>query len=120
MFTHPENKTLPESRKRAADAVHHAMRRFPLVVDILGELGKAPVPFPGDEDIRHGCQRALTAMLAELSKIEPAPPGKHSRHEETVFNWLHAKAAAQLIDADQLERLEHFIERIVGPHSRRH
>lgn len=118
MLTHPEEKPVSESRKKSAEAIHRAMTRFPLVVEMLGELAKAPVPFPGDADIRRGCERALTAILVQLSRIDPAPPGKSSKHEETALNWLHSKAAPQLIDADQLERFQHFIERILDPRTR--
>ena len=96
------------------------MTRFPLILEILSELGKASVPFPGDADIQHGCRRALTAMLLDLSRIEPAPPGKVGKHENIARNWLHARAAVQLIDADQLERFEHFIDRILGVGTQHH
>lgn len=86
-------------------------------MEILGELGKASVPFPGDADIQHGCKRALTAMLLELSRIEPAPPGKASKQEEMARSWLQTRTAAQWMDADQLERFHHFLDRILGPGS---
>ena len=109
-----------KTRKQSAEAINHAMTRFPLIVEILGELDKAEIPFPGDGDVRHGCERALTAMLAELARIEPAPPGKPSKIEETALNWLQAKAAGRLINPDQLQRIQQFIERILGTHRQHH
>lgn len=85
-----------------------------MIVGIFEELGKAEVPFPGDEDIRHGCERALTAMLVELARIEPAPPGKPTKIEETALNWLQGKSVDRLVNADQLQRIQQFVERILG------
>jgi hypothetical protein len=90
------------------------MARFPLILQILGELGQAPVPFPGDDDIRHGCERALTAMLSELARIKIAPAGKPSKAEETAQSWLSSPGSAQLIDADKLQRMQQFIDRILN------
>lgn len=115
MLTHPDDSSVSNPRTEAAKTVHHLMTRFPLVVEILKELGQAPVPFPGDSDIQHGCRRALTSMLVELSRIEPAPPGPCSKSEETASKWLHGRAASELIDADQLERFQHFFDRILDP-----
>lgn len=106
----PELKT----RKQAADAINRAMERFPLIVRILGELRDAQIPFPGDDDLRHGCDRTLTSMLSELARIDPAPPGKPVKAEEISHSWLTDEKAVRLIDADKLERLQQFIERILG------
>jgi len=81
------------------------MARFPLILQILGELGQAPVPFPGDDDIRHGC---------ELARIKIAPAGKPSKAEETAQSWLSSPGSAQLIDADKLQRMQQFIDRILN------
>ena len=113
MFTQPENQTGSNTRKRSAEAINHAMARFPLIVGILGDLSKVSVPFPGDADIRHGCMRALTTILGELAKIEPAPAGKATKAEETAQSWLHSEAARDLIDADQLQRMQQFIDRVL-------
>lgn len=120
MFTQPDRHPVLKTRKHSAEAINRAMTRFPLIVEILGELGKAGIPFPGDEDIRHGCERALTAMLVELARIEPAPPGKNGRTEEIARNWLHAKEVERLINADQLQRIQQFIDRILGSHRQHH
>lgn len=106
----PETKT----RKHSAEAINRAMARFPLIVEILGELRNSQIPFPGDDDLRHGCDRTLTTMLAELAKIEPAPAGKSSKTEETARNWLKGEKAIRLIDADKLQRIQMFIDRVLG------
>lgn len=94
------------------------MERFPLIVQILGELRLHQLPYPGDADIHHGCERALTAMLCELSRIEPAPSGKTSKAEETARSWLGGSAASSLVDADLLQRMQQFIDSILS--SERH
>jgi hypothetical protein len=90
------------------------MSRFPLILDILGQLGGSQVPLPGDDDIRHGCERALTAIMGELARIEPAPAGKPSKSEAAALEWLHRQDTELLIDADRLQRIQQFIERVLG------
>lgn len=102
------------TRKKSAEEINRALARFPLIVQILGDLGKAPVPFPGDGDIRHGCGRALTAMLAELSHIQRAPSGKSCKAEETAQSWLNSSDTRELIDADILQRMQQFIDCILN------
>ncbi len=106
----PETKT----RKHSAEAINRAMGRFPLIVEILDELSKVQIPYPGDDDLRHGCDRTLTTMLSELARIEPAPAGKSSKSEETARSWLRGDNAIRLIDADKLQRIQQFIDRILG------
>jgi hypothetical protein len=120
MFAHPESQPAVKTRKQSAEAILRAMTRFPMIVKVLGELEQAEVPCPGDEDIRHGCERALTAMLVELARIDPAPPGKRSESEAMALNWLQGKSVDRLINADQLQRIQQFIERILGPQLHRH
>ena len=91
------------------------MARFPLLVQILAEINRDQIPMPGDADIRHGCERALTTMLSELSRIEGAPSGKSSKAEEAAQNWLQNPDAGKLIDADKLVRIQLFIDRILNP-----
>jgi len=114
MFTKPESHPSLKTRKQSVDAIHHALARFPLVVEILEDLAKAEIPCPGDVDIRHGCERALTAMLAGLAKIDPAPAGKPSKSEESAMTLIHTEAAGRLVHADLLQRIQQFIERILG------
>lgn len=120
MLTPTHDKPATPSRQDTADAVHEAMTRFPLILNILGELAKSQIPLPGDADIRHGCQRGLSSILVSLSRINPAPPGPATKHEQTALNWLHSREAAELIDADQLERFQHFFARILSPPAQHH
>jgi hypothetical protein len=104
-----------KTRKHAAEEINRAMARFPFLVQILRELSHAQVPHPGDDDIRHGCERALTAMLCELARIDPALPGKSSKAEETAQAWLSLPGARGLVDADKLQRMQLFIDCILAP-----
>jgi hypothetical protein len=120
MFTQSDSHPPLKTRKHTADEINQALTRFPLVVQVLGELRKANLPYAGDEDIRHGCERALTSMLVELARIEPAAPGKVSKAEESALALLQSKTAALLVNADQLQRIQQFIERILGPQPNPH
>ena len=115
MLIHPEDKSRSGSRSRTVESVRQAMVRFPLVVEVLGKLEEVAVPCAGDAEIQHGCRRALTAILVELSRIEPAVFGNSVEQERVVMEWLDSPAAARLVDADQLERFQHFIDRILAP-----
>jgi hypothetical protein len=103
-----------KNRKHSAEAINRAMARFPLILQVLGELGAAQVPCAGDDDLRHGCERTLTTMLAELAKIEPAPAGRTCKAVETAQGWLKGDKVVRLIDADKLQRIQQFIDRILG------
>ncbi len=96
------------------EKINRAMARFPLITKVLGELSDASVPFPGDDDIRHGCERALTAMLSELARIENAPAGKVSKAEDLAQSWLNNATSRQLIDVDKLQRMQQFIDCILN------
>lgn len=100
-------------RVDAAEQINHAMTRFPLVLQILGDLAKSNAPFPGDDDIRHGCERALTRILSDLARIDPAPVGTSSKAEEIARSWLHDPQALKLADADRLERIQQLIDSIL-------
>jgi hypothetical protein len=108
------NPPSPRSRKLAAEEINRAMSRFPLIVRILGELDQSPIPLPGDDDIRHGCERALTGMLSELARIEPVEPGKSSKAEDTAQAWLQTSSAHKLVDVDILQRMQQFIDCILN------
>ena len=111
----PPASTKPaKSRERTAATVLHIMTRFPLIVEILDGLTKATVPCPGDQDIRHGCDRAVTAILTDLARIEPAPSGMPSKAEDAVRLMLSGDAGVGTINADLLERIHQFIARIFG------
>jgi hypothetical protein len=103
-----------KTSRQNVQAVHRAMARFPMILEILQKLNQAEIPFPGDDDIRHGCERAITAVLVDLAKIPPAPPGAIRSSEETFMSWLRSEAAVRLVNADQLLRLHQFIERVLG------
>jgi hypothetical protein len=90
------------------------MVRFPLIVKILGEIANSPFPVPGDSDIRHGCDRALTSMMSELARMVPDLSGNSGSNGETALEWLNGPEAQRLIDADKLERIEQLIESLVG------
>lgn len=102
------------TRKQSAEEINRAMSRFPLILQILGELNREQFPCPGDDDIRHGCERALTGMLCELSRIPVAPAGKACKAEEAAHSWLRDKSASNLVDADLLQRMQEFIENILN------
>ena len=111
----PVSLPLQKARKHSAEEINRAMARFPLLIQILAELNQDQIPLPGDADIRHGCERALTTMLAELSRIESAPTGKSSKAEEAAQNRLQHPEADKLIDTDKLVRIQLFIDRILKP-----
>lgn len=115
MPNQPLSPTPQKVRKQSAEEINRALTRFPLLIQILAELNKDQIPLPGDADIRHGCERALTTMLAELSRIESAPNGKSSKAEEAAQNWLQHPEADKLIDADKLLRIQLFVDRILKP-----
>lgn len=114
MFT--KSPVQKKSRESTAEEVYQTMARFSWIVEILDKLSEDEIAHAGDHDIRHGCQRALTAMLAELSRMEPAPEGRIGKAEKSVLAQLRGKKAMKLIDADQFQRFEQFIARIFnGP-----
>ncbi len=108
----------PKTGNHAVEEINRAMARFPFLVQILRELDQAQVPCPGDDDIRHGCERALTAMLCELARIDPAPADMPSAAEKTAQAWLDLPGVHGLVDADKLERMQLFIDCILNPGAR--
>ena len=115
MLVPSDNRPSLKSRKQVADTVLHAMARFPRVLEILGELGKSDIPAPGDEDIRRGCDRAVTAILVDLARIEPAPPGIPCQAEEATYRMLNGEAGVALINPDKLQSIHELVSRIFGP-----
>lgn len=114
--------TLPPRslRSDAVEKINHAMARFPLVLRILGELAESRCPLPGDDDIRHGCERALTRILSDLARIPPALLGEDVPDEATITGWLPHEGAHHLIDADRLERIQQLIDSILTPRATSH
>lgn len=107
----------PLSKKTRADHakdVSRVVARIPLVSEILRTLSRVPMPHPGDGDIRHGCERAMTSILSELAKIDIAPPGALSKPEEQVRRVLENERNESPIHADLLDRVRQFVDRIFG------
>lgn len=115
MSNEPVSLPPQKSRKQSAEEINHAMARFPLILQILRDLSRTQLPLPGDEEIRHGCERALTHVLSELARIQPALAGKAGKTEETALAWLQDANARDLIDADRLERMQQLIDSILFP-----
>lgn len=85
-----------------------------MILEILQKLERAEAPMAGDDDIRHGCERALTALMVDLARIPAAPPGKLSKADLECIEWLQSEQAVRLINADLLQRMHQFIHRILG------
>lgn len=94
------------------------MARFPLILEILDELSQPVIPHPADAEIRHGCDRGLTAMLAALSKLHPATGSREpiGHEEEAALAWLLGELPRTHIDPCRLERFDQFIHRLL-PHN---
>jgi hypothetical protein len=86
-----------------------------LILRLLEILNEPLIPFPGDADLRNGCERAMTSILSSLAGMEPAgpssvPPG---REEKALKARLNAERLSRLIDGDRLECLWAFIVRLL-------
>lgn len=97
-------------REEVARSINQVMERFPLILEILEELSRSHAP--GDEEIRHGCQRAITAMLGALAQINPSEPSSTpmGKEEAAAKTWLAGRMPHSLIDPDQLACFDSFIE----------
>ncbi len=85
-----------------------------MILGILSDLRKPPVPAAGDPELAIGCSRAMTAILAELARLEPSEAkGKAGREERTAFTWFRDRKVHDLLDPDQLARLESFVSRLL-------
>jgi hypothetical protein len=114
MFTKAPSTPSPGSRKQTAEAVGQALARLPMILDVLKRLNHEAVPLPGDEEIRRGCDRAVTAILAKLARIGPAADGRAGKTEMIALGKLDDPEIGNLLDADQLQRLREFTDRILG------
>lgn len=101
------------SREQVAARINYAMTRFPLILEILDELSGSGCP--GDDELRHGCERCITMMLATLAAIEPACPSHEGpqRQEQVALSWLLGQKPRVLIDHVRLDRLDQFIRRLL-------
>ena len=106
--------TKPVSRQQAVDAIDRTLARFCLVLRVLDELRREAIPSTGDAEIRHGCERALTGMLAELARIGAAPAASPLEREQVIRNCLNDSKTRALVDADKQERMHQFIDAILG------
>lgn len=103
------------AREEVAQRINEAMSRFDLVLGILEELSKDVIPAASDSDIRHGYERALTSMLAEVAALTPAPrssepPGPEERKAKTR---LDDERPARLIDPDRLHIFWSLVHRLL-------
>lgn len=104
-------------QEEVAREINRAMERFPLILENLDELAKSLVPAPGDAEIRHGCERAITAILAALAKIAPSiamfsamPAGPE---EQIARAWLLGELPSRLVDPARFACLNAFIVRLL-------
>jgi len=104
-------------REWVATRINQALNRFELILSILEELSALDMPAAGDADLRHGCERALTSMLAEVASIEPTEPssGPPGPEERIAKAWLENRESCQLIDQERLEYLWLFIDGLLPP-----
>ena len=113
-YDQPIISASPKTRKHCAEEINRAMTRFPMILQILRQFSRSSLPFPGDGEIRHGCERALTGILAALASIEIAPSDIRSNAEETALSWLSDPISNRLIDPDKLDRMQQFIDCILN------
>lgn len=103
--------------EEVAREINRAMERFPLILENLEELSKSLLPAPGDAEIRHGCERAITAILAALAKIDPPiampSPMPEGFEEQIARAWLLGELPGRLVDPARFARLSDFIDRLL-------
>jgi hypothetical protein len=102
-------------REKVARSITDALTRLDLMLGLLETLNEPLIPFPGDADLRNGCERAMTSILSSLAGMEPAgsssvPPG---REEKALKARLNAERLSLLIDRDQFSYLWSFIVRLL-------
>lgn len=115
-----QNESKERSRRQAAEEINRAMSRFPLIIEVLGELRDTNFPLPGDGDLSRGCERALTSILGALTRIQPGAAGRETKTEEIARNWLSGGEVTRLVDADQLQRMHQVIESVLGADPKHH
>ena len=98
-------------REDVARRINESMERFGLILSILKTLSLSVIPAIGDWDLRHGCERALTGILASVSMIPPADPdaGPPGIEECKANGWLAGNQPLTLLDPDKLSMLASLI-----------
>lgn len=102
-------------REKVVRSVNQALTRLDLILSILEKLNESLLSPPGDSDLRHGCERAITSILCALAKIEPAEPSSSppGRQEKAVRAALNGERLSRLIDADRHGCLCSLIDRLL-------
>lgn len=101
----------PPGREEVALAIRENLSRFPLILALLDGLRHPPVPSPGDPELRAGCERAITALLSAIAPLRSAVSraGKAGKEERAIYALIRGRKAQELIDPDQLARLDSFV-----------
>ena len=105
----------PQEREDVARRINESMERFGLILSILKTLSLNVIPAVGDSDLRRGCERALTGIIASVSMIPPAeadgkPPGDE---ECRATGWLAGNQSLTLLDPDKLSLLAFLIDQLL-------
>ena len=108
-------------REDVARRINDSMERFGLILSILKTLSLSVIPAIGDSDLRRGCERALTGIIASVSMIPPAesnaePPGIQERK---ATGWFAGNQSLTLLDPDKLSMLDLLIDQLLPPPHRR-
>ncbi len=98
-------------RQDAVEALNRVLFRLPMVAGILRKINESALPSPGDDELRRGCERAITSILAELARLNPA--GHACDGLKTSDQWLDEKLRNTL-DVVTVERIEQLIARILA------
>jgi hypothetical protein len=101
-------------REKVARSINDALTRLDLILGLLETLNEPLIPFPGDADLRNGCERAMTSILSSLAGMEPAKPSfLPGREEKALKARLNAERLSLLIDRDQFSYLWSFVVRLL-------
>ena len=102
-------------RTNTIRSIERCLTRFPLVVSLMNHLRPAPLTMTGDQELRSACGRAMTSILADLSRIHPAPAvaALADPRECAIFEMIRNSEALELLDPDQLQRLDSLVVRLL-------
>lgn len=86
-----------------------------MILENLEELSLTLIPSPGDAEIRHGCERAMTAILSVLTKIQPAEAdaASPSGEEQIALAWLVGEMPRKLVDSERFACFQFVINRLL-------